>query len=61
MIAWNDGTGNLSDITNKTSSGRVSHSRHGDKYLGNGFIADLNNLAGTIITEVNNLHKEGMA
>ena len=60
MIAWNDGTGNLSDITNKISSGRVKAILDmRDKYLGNGFIADLNNLAGTIITEVNNLHKEG--
>jgi flagellar hook-associated protein 1 FlgK len=30
-----------------------------DQYLGDGFIADINNLAQTIITEVNNRHMEG--
>jgi flagellar hook-associated protein 1 FlgK len=59
-IAWNDGAGNLTDITGTISAGRVRAILDmRDQYLGNGFIADLNNLAQTIITEVNGRHTEG--
>ena len=59
-IAWDDGAGNLSNITSSISSGRLKALLDmRDQYLGDGFIADINNLAQTIITEVNNRHMEG--
>lgn len=59
-IAWDDGAGNLSDITESISAGRVRGLIDmRDKHLGNGFIADINDLAQTIITEVNSRHMEG--
>ena len=59
-IAWEDGTGNLSDMTGAISSGRLKALLDmRDQHLGNGFIADINNLAQTIITEVNSRHMEG--
>ena len=59
-IAWDDGAGNLSNITASISAGRVRGLIDmRDQYLGNGFIADINNLAQTIITEVNSRHMEG--
>ena len=59
-IAWNDGAGNLSNITGTITSGRLKALiEMRDQYLGDGFIADINNLAQTIITEVNNRHMEG--
>ena len=59
-IAWDDGAGNLSDMTGAISSGRLKALLDmRDQHLGNGFIADINNLAQTIITEVNSRHMEG--
>jgi flagellar hook-associated protein 1 FlgK len=59
-IAWEDGAGNLSDMTGAISSGRLKALLDmRDQHLGNGFIADINNLAQTIITEVNSRHTEG--
>lgn len=59
-VAWEDGTGSLSDITGSISSGRLRALIYmRDQHLGNGFIADINNLAQTIITEVNSCHMEG--
>jgi flagellar hook-associated protein 1 FlgK len=59
-IAWEDGTGNLSDITGAINSGKLKALLDmRDQHLGNGFIADINNLAQTIITEVNSRHMEG--
>lgn len=59
-IAWDDGAGNLSNITGSISAGRVRGLVDmRDQYLGNGFIADINNLAQSIITEVNSRHMEG--
>jgi flagellar hook-associated protein 1 len=59
-IAWEDGAGNLSDMTGSISSGRLKALLDmRDQHLGNGFIADINNLAQTIITEVNSRHMEG--
>ena len=59
-IAWEDGAGNLSDMTGAISSGRLKALLDmRDQHLGNGFIADINNLAQTIITEVNSRHVEG--
>jgi len=53
-IAWEDGAGNLSDMTGAISSGRLKALLDmRDQHLGNGFIADINNLAQTIITETN--------
>ena len=59
-IAWDDGAGNLSDMTGAISSGRLKALLDmRDQHLGSGFIADINNLAQTIITEVNSRHMEG--
>ena len=59
-IAWEDGAGNLSDMTGAISSGRLKALLDmRDQHLGSGFIADINNLAQTIITEVNSRHMEG--
>ena len=59
-IAWDDGAGNLSDMTGAISSGKLKALLDmRDQHLGNGFIADINNLAQTIITEVNSRHVEG--
>lgn len=59
-IYWDDGSGNLSDMTGSISSGRLKALiEMRDQHLGNGFIDDLNNLAQTIITEVNSRHMEG--
>lgn len=59
-IAWDNGLGNLSDITGSIGSGRLrALVDMRDHYLGDGFIADIDSLAQTIITEVNNRHMEG--
>jgi flagellar hook-associated protein 1 len=59
-VAWNDGSGNLTDVTDSISSGKLrALFDMRDKYLGDGFIADLNDLAQTIIEEVNAYHVEG--
>jgi flagellar hook-associated protein 1 FlgK len=59
-VAWEDGAGNLTDITGAIKSGRLRALLDmRDQHLGNGFIADINNLAQTIITEVNSRHMEG--
>jgi flagellar hook-associated protein 1 len=59
-IQWDDGAGNLSDMTGAISSGRLKALLDmRDQHLGNGFMADINNLAQTIITEVNSRHMEG--
>jgi len=59
-VAWNDGKGNLTDLSNTISSGEMKALIDmRDKYLGDGFIADLNSLAQTIVTEVNSIHRKG--
>jgi flagellar hook-associated protein 1 FlgK len=59
-VAWEDGSGNLTDITDGISGGKIKALIDiRDKYLENGFIKDLDELAKTIITEVNTDHTEG--
>jgi flagellar hook-associated protein 1 len=59
-VAWEDGSGNLTDITDGISGGKIKALIDmRDKYLENGFIKDLDELASTIITEVNSLHMSG--
>ena len=59
-VAWDDGVGNFTDLTNAISSGELKALMDmRDEYLGNGFITDLNNLAETIVTEVNERHSVG--
>jgi flagellar hook-associated protein 1 FlgK len=59
-VAWEDGSGNLTDITDGISGGKIrAFLDMRDKYLENGFIKDLDELAKTIITEVNSRHTAG--
>ena len=59
-IAWDDGSGNLTDITDEISGGKIrALVDMRDKYLENGFIKDLDELAKTIVTEVNVNHTSG--
>lgn len=59
-VVWEDGSGNLTDITDGISGGKIrAFLDMRDKYLENGFIKDLDELARTIITEVNSLHMSG--
>jgi len=59
-VAWTDGDGTLMDLTGAISSGELkAFLDMRDKYLGDGFVADLNDLAQTIVTEVNSRHREG--
>ena len=60
-VVWDDGSGNLTDITDGISGGKIrALVDMRDKYLENGFIKDLDELAKTIITEVNSLHMSGL-
>lgn len=59
-VVWDDGKGNLTNLTTAISSGELKALIDmRDKYLGAGFVTDLNNLAQTIVTEVNSRHREG--
>lgn len=59
-IAWDDGSGSLTDITDEISGGKIrALVDMRDKYLDDGFIKDLDELAKTIITEVNVNHTLG--
>lgn len=59
-VAWQNDSGNLVDITDRIGGGKLKALLDmRDQYIGNGFIEDLNELADTIITEVNSLHIAG--
>jgi len=59
-VVWDDGKGKTTDLTGSISSGELKALLDmRDKYLGDGFIADLNSLAQAIVTEVNSVHCEG--
>ena len=56
-VVWDDG---ITDLTNAINSGSLKALVDmRDKYLGDGFITDLNNLAETIVTKVNERHSVG--
>ena len=59
-VAWEDQSGNLADITDSMKSGKLKvlvDMR--DEYIGNGFLHDVDELAKSIITETNTIHKTG--
>jgi flagellar hook-associated protein 1 FlgK len=59
-VFWEDGSGNPTNITGGISGGKIKALIDmRDKYLENGFIKDLDELAKTIITEVNTRHMAG--
>lgn len=59
-IVWEDGSGNLRDITDEISGGKIKALVDmRDRHLEKGFINDLDQLAKIIITEVDTLHVSG--
>lgn len=59
-VAWDDGKGNFTDLSSTITSGELKALIDmRDKYLGDGFLTDLNNLAQTIVAEVNSRHRAG--
>jgi flagellar hook-associated protein 1 len=59
-IAWEDHSGNLTDITDEISSGSIrSLVQMRDQYIGDGFLEQIDGLAETIIAAVNSIHETG--
>ncbi|MCX5813480.1 MAG: flagellar hook-associated protein FlgK [Proteobacteria bacterium] len=59
-IAWEDQSGNLTDITDRIKSGKLKALVDmRDKHIGNGFLNDVDELAKSIITETNTIHETG--
>jgi len=59
-IGWMDASGSVVNITTGITGGTLKglvDTR--DEYLGNGFMKDLNELARTLITDVNTIHESG--
>jgi flagellar hook-associated protein 1 FlgK len=59
-IAWQDESGNLTDITDRIEGGKLKALVDmRDEHIGNGFLNDVDELAKSIITETNTIHKTG--
>ncbi len=60
-VAWKDHSGNLSDITDQITSGTLKGLTDvRDQYIGDVFVKQLDELAKSIITNVNQIHKTGV-